>query len=70
MNQYVSKEIIKAQYDELQQQVEILKSQLESIKEESQGQVTAEAMEKVNKCKEELLVVKGGQAVLIGLLNG
>jgi Mg2+ and Co2+ transporter CorA len=69
MKGYVSKELIKAKYDELSADVESVKSDLKALKESVNGNAQADDLQKLNDLKDKLLVFKSGQAVLIDLLN-
>jgi hypothetical protein len=69
MKGYVSKELIKTRTDELQSDVDRVKSELVKLKESSRGNVKAEDMQRLDELTRELVAYKSGIAELISLLN-
>ena len=69
MKGYVSKELIKTRTNELQSDVDRVKSELVKLKDSSRGNVKAEDMQKLDELTRELVAYKSGIAELISLLN-
>lgn len=69
MKGYVSKELIKARTDELQSDVDRVKTSLLKLKESAKGNAQAEDLQKLDELTRELLTLKAGQAELISLLS-
>lgn len=67
--QTISKDLVKARINELQSDIDRVKSNLQSLQESVRGNFGKDDIEKVEGYKNELLVLKGGQAELISLLS-
>ena len=65
----VKVELIKARIDELQSDVDSVKSKLTGLKESAKGNFTAEDVQTVDMLTRELLTYKAGQAELINLIQ-
>lgn len=65
----VGVDVIKARIDELQVDVERVKSSLVQIKGSAKLNMTSEVVQKVHDLTRELLTYKAGQAELINLLQ-
>ena len=65
----VNVELIKARIDELQVDVERVKTELTELKESAKGNAQADTLQKLDELTRELLTVKAGQAELINLLQ-
>lgn len=62
-------ELVKARADELQAEVDVIKQELESLKEAKQGKITADDVQSISECKDKLIMYKAGLAELINLLQ-
>jgi len=69
MKGYVSKELIKERANELQSDVDRVKSTLISLKESVKGKASGEDVQKLDELTRELLTLKAGQAELLSLLQ-
>lgn len=65
----VKVELIKARIDELQADVDSVKSELVSLKESTRGNFTADDVQAVDTLTRKLLTLKSGQAELINLIQ-
>ena len=63
------RELIKARIDELQSDIDRVKSNLSTLKESATGNLQAEDVQKLSSLKDELLTFKAGQAELINILQ-
>lgn len=67
--QTVNADLIKARINELQTQVDQVKSELEQLKESAKGNMQSEDVQKIDEYTRQLLTFKAGQAELIQLLQ-
>lgn len=65
----VPADLIKARINELQSDIDRVKSDLQSLKGSVVGTANGEDIQKVDNLVKELIVLKGSQAELINLLN-
>ena len=63
------KDIIKARINELQSDIERVKTELKALQESAKGNFGTEEIEKVDRMTKELIAYKSSQAELINLLN-
>lgn len=69
MTKTVNTDIIKARIDELQADVDRVKSEMVEFRESAKGSVGEDTFEKLDEFRTELLTLKAGQAELINLLQ-
>lgn len=65
----INSDLIKARINEIQADIDKVKSNLQALKDSVQGQLKARDIEQAESYKNELLVLKGGYAELVALLN-
>lgn len=65
----ISTELVKARIDELQVDIERVKSELQALKLSTAGNVQAEDVQKLDELTRQIITLKSGQAELIGLLS-
>lgn len=65
----ISTELVKARIDELQVDIERVKSELQALKLSTAGNVRAEDVQKLDELTRQIITLKSGQAELIGLLS-
>lgn len=63
------KDLIKARINELQSDIDRVKSDLQNLKDSVKGKASSDDVQKLDSLTRELLVLKGGQSELINLLN-
>jgi hypothetical protein len=63
------KDLIKSRINELQSDVDRVKTDLQSLKESVKGKAQAEDLQKLDELTRELLTYKAGQAELMNLLQ-
>lgn len=69
MKKSISPDLVKARIDELQSDVDQVKSELNTLKETKQGNFQAEDIQKIDEFTRKLLTFKAGQAELLQLLQ-
>lgn len=67
--QVINKDLVKARINELQSDIERVKSNLKELQESAKGNFGTAEIEKVDMMTKELIALKSGQAELIGLLS-
>lgn len=65
----INSDLVKARINEIQADIDKVKSNLQSLKDSVQGQLKARDIEQAETYKNELLVLKGGISELVSLLN-
>jgi len=65
----ISTDIIKARVDELQSDVDRVKTDLTNLKEKAKGNFQAEDVQKIDELTRELLTYKAGQSELLNLIQ-
>jgi hypothetical protein len=65
----INADLVKARINELQSDIDRVKSNLQGLKESVKGKPETSDIEKAEMYKNELLVLKGGYAELVALLN-
>lgn len=65
----ISTDIIKARVDELQSDVDKVKSELVSLKDTAKGNFQADDVQKIDELTRQLLTYKAGQAELLNLIQ-
>lgn len=69
MTKTINADLVKARITELQADIEVVKSNLQALKESVKGNAQAEDMQKLDEYTRQLLTFKAAQAELIGLLS-
>ena len=69
MKTQINADLVKARIDELQADVDSIKSELTNLKESSRGKVNVETIQQIEEFTRKLLIFKSGQAELINLLQ-
>ena len=69
MKTQINADLVKARIDELQVDVDSIKSELTNLKESSRGKVNVETIQQIEEFTRKLLIFKSGQAELINLLQ-
>lgn len=69
MTKTINADIIKERVNELQSDVDRVKSQLESLKDSAKGNFNSEDVQKLDELTRELIAYKAGSAELINLLQ-
>lgn len=65
----INSDLVKARINEIQADIDKVKSNLQALKDSVQGQLKPRDIEQAEGYKNELLVLKGGYAELVALLN-
>ena len=65
----INSDLVKARINEIQADIDKVKSNLQALKDSVQGQLKARDIEQAEAYKNELLVLKGGYAELVALIE-
>lgn len=65
----ISSDLVKARINEIQADIDKVKSNLQALKDSVKGQPETKDIEQAETYKNELLVLKGGISELVSLLN-